>query len=46
MKPGDVVVTATLARACARASNQQVTTVSPSCAEISNQWLIVVVVSR
>ena len=46
MKPGDVVVTATLARACARASNQQVTTVSPSCAEISNQWLMVVVVSR
>ena len=46
MKPGDVVVTATLARACARPSNQQATTVSPSCAEISNQWLMVVVVSR
>ena len=46
VKPGDVVVTATLARACARASNLQAPIVSPSCAEISNQWLMVVVVSR
>jgi hypothetical protein len=46
MRPGDVMVTATLARACARASNLQAPIVSPPCAEISNQWLMVVVVSR
>ncbi len=46
MKPGDVVITATLASACPPASHQQATTVPPSCAESSNQWLMVVVVSR
>jgi hypothetical protein len=46
MKPGDVVITATLASTCAPASHQQATTVSPSCAEIANQWFTVVVISR
>jgi hypothetical protein len=46
IKPGDVVITATLASACPPASHQQATTVSPSCAEVPNQWFMVVVVSR
>lgn len=46
VKPGDVVLMATLAGTCARASNGQATIVSPSCAEISTQWLLLVVVSR
>ncbi len=44
--PGDVVLTATLAGTCAPASNEQATSVSPSCAEISTRWLLLVVVSR
>ena len=46
VKPGDVVLMATLGGACARASNGQATLVSPSCAEISTQWILLVVVSR
>jgi hypothetical protein len=46
MKPGDVVVTATLARSCVRTPNLQALPVPPSCTEIPNQWLVVVVISR
>jgi len=46
VKPGDVVLMATLADTCAHTSNRQATIVSPSCAEVSTQWLLLVVVSR
>ena len=46
VKSGDVVLMATLAGTCARTSNGQATIVSPACAEISTQWLLLVVVSR
>lgn len=46
VKPGDVVLMATLAGTCAHVSSGQATIGSPSCAEISTQWLLLVVVSR
>jgi hypothetical protein len=44
VKPGDVVLMATLARHCARISSQQARTASPSCPGVSTQWLILLVV--
>jgi hypothetical protein len=44
VKPGDVVLTATLARDCARTSNRQAKIASPSCPGVSTQWLILLVV--
>jgi hypothetical protein len=43
-KPGDVVLTATLARACARTSDHQAKSTSPSCTGISPRWLVLLVV--
>ncbi len=46
VKPGEVVLTTTLVRACAQASTKQTTLAPPSCAGGSTQWILLVVVSR
>ena len=47
VKPGDVVLTATLKGACTPSSDPQATTVPPPCAGIRTSWsLLVVIASR
>lgn len=43
-KPGDVVLTATLARACTHAPNHRAKLASPSCTGIPTKWLILLVI--
>jgi hypothetical protein len=43
-KPGDVVLTATLIRACGHTSNRQAKPATPSCTGASTQWLTLLVV--
>jgi hypothetical protein len=45
-KPGHVVVMSTLTQHCAHTSPGQAHTASPTCSEISTQWLVVLVVVR